>query len=70
MTPEQRMRETIMCPLQRCYPSTKKVTPLRVAWNVGGRFLSTRESLELSMLSQSDRDEMIAIIVARLRGKR
>lgn len=66
MTPAQRMRELIMCPLQRCYPLSKRVMPQH-RWNSGGRFLSVKETAALKMLDQQGRDQLIAQIVVRMR---
>lgn len=66
MTQAQRMHELIMCPLQRCYPRDQLALPRR-HWH--GRFLSSKETIQLSMLDEAGRQRLITEIVTRMRAR-
>lgn len=66
MTPDQRIHELIMCPLQRCYPADKP-SPPRQLWNGAGRWLSATERSQLTVLDAAGRDHLIENIVADMR---
>lgn len=64
-----KLRESIMCPLQRCYPASK-TRELKSVWN-SGRWLTAKQTAELAVRDQAGRDRLIARLVARMRvGRR
>jgi hypothetical protein len=66
VTPADRIHEIIMTPLRRCYP--KPPALMRHSRYGGGRFLTAKETVELSMLDPTARAQLIARIVARMRA--
>lgn len=60
MTPAQAIHDAVQSPLQHCYQQLHK----------GGRFLSRKQTAQLSMLDRDGRDRLIAQIVTRMRKGR
>jgi hypothetical protein len=66
VTPQQRIHELIMCPLERCYTTTWK----RKRRLAGGYFLTAEDTARLSSSDAAAREQLIATYVERLRGRR